>query len=880
MKKHGKIVSLILAAAMTAMLYTGVCAEAQVNVSGTAKPGFTLTADSGAAAYQWYISESTDGEYTAITGAVNSSYLLLDSCGGKFIKVIADGKESEPMAVAEAPTPATAQGKISDQTSENPEEYIFTLASNSEKFSLLDTEKNGESFVLATSGYGAKAYLTTGTDLHFSTSISTGLGYYLNTTVLNGEGEKQLDDGIKNHLVEHEWQTEASAQKRNIPNTYVTKAKLAVLSYTEFNKYYSKFGYGIDGNAWWLRSVSDEWKAFWCGASAGNLGAAPANGVNGVKSVARPCFYLDRDFFTEQKLDLNNTGIAVKTMLAQNYEKSELGAIYDEDELNNIGFAEGGGERIENVCISGTPKPGYTLRASYDSVGGGSVHCVYQWYVSDSYYGDYTEITNAIGSTYVLTDICAGKYVKVSVTPMGTSNTQLAAPMLVEEAPASAAAQTKISDQTSSNPSEYIFTLDSNGEKFSLLDTEENGESFVLAASSYGAKAYLTTGTDLHFSTSISAGLGYYLNTTVLNGEGVKQLDEGIKNHLVEHEWQTEASAQKKNIPNTYVTKAKLAVLSYTEFNKYYKKFGYGIDGAAWWLRSASDEWKTFWCNASAGNLGAAPVNLGNGVARPCFYLDRDFFINERIDLSNSGSKVTEMLRRVYSRSELSNIYTSDELNGIYSSREEFGAENVAIIGKAAVGQKLQGTYTYFNNNESVTEKDTIYKWYVKTGDTLELIPNETQNTYIVRTSDAGKQIVFGVVPRASDGSMGDEVQSEPTAEIKPKETVTVYFDNFADSENNVIDSISDAVGKAEISANFIIENIADTEETVTLIIGVYTASGELKGMRYSHETIAVGKGVYGVSLGRDTEIKSGDVIRGMAWSDFETMNPLCLVIK
>ena len=148
MKKHGKIVSLILAAAMTAMLYTGVCAEAQVNVSGTAKPGFTLTADSGAAAYQWYISESADGEYTAITGAVNSSYLLLDSCAGKFIKVIADGKESEPMAVAEAPTPATAQGKISDQTSENPEEYIFTLASNSEKFSLLDTEKTVKALCL------------------------------------------------------------------------------------------------------------------------------------------------------------------------------------------------------------------------------------------------------------------------------------------------------------------------------------------------------------------------------------------------------------------------------------------------------------------------------------------------------------------------------------------------------------------------------------------------------------------------------------------------------------------------------------------------------------------------------------------------------------
>ena len=83
-----------------------------VSVSGTAQVGETLTATvepSGATVdYRWLVSDSEDGEYTAIPGKTESTLVLEEAQNGKYIKAEAMGKENYVGTVLSAATTAVA----------------------------------------------------------------------------------------------------------------------------------------------------------------------------------------------------------------------------------------------------------------------------------------------------------------------------------------------------------------------------------------------------------------------------------------------------------------------------------------------------------------------------------------------------------------------------------------------------------------------------------------------------------------------------------------------------------------------------------------------------------------------------------------------------
>ena len=83
-----------------------------VSVSGTAQVGETLTATvepSGATVdYRWLVSDSAEGEYTAIPGKTESTLVLEEAQQGKFIKAEAMGKENYVGTVLSAATQAVA----------------------------------------------------------------------------------------------------------------------------------------------------------------------------------------------------------------------------------------------------------------------------------------------------------------------------------------------------------------------------------------------------------------------------------------------------------------------------------------------------------------------------------------------------------------------------------------------------------------------------------------------------------------------------------------------------------------------------------------------------------------------------------------------------
>lgn len=77
-------------------------------------------------------------------------------------------------------------------------------------------------------------------------------------------------------------------------------------------------------------------------------------------------------------------------------------------------------------------------------------------------------------------------------------------------------------------------------------------------------------------------------------------------------------------------------------------------------------------------------------------------------------------------------------------------ANDVVICGNFAVGEELNGSYSYFDANGD--EEDTPeYAWYIsdlKDGIYTE-IQNENKNKYTVKETDINKYIMFGVKPKA-----------------------------------------------------------------------------------------------------------------------------------
>ena len=229
--------------------------------------------------------------------------------------------------------------------------------------------------------------------------------------------------------------------------------------------------------------------------------------------------------------------------------------------------------------------------------------------------------------------------------------------------------------QASVNPAEYLFNpVTEDGsvsvEQFSILDDSDPAANgfFVLAAKEYGLKPwYSAQNADTTKMTANDAAcVMYYLNTTLLNGTENYTFDSGIQKYLKTVNWKTEDRVDEYNY-----FEAKLSLLSVEEYVKYYKKFGYkmlnyngNLDYYGFWkLRTpGGNGWQLMAINGNTGYF--VPQSWAENSLyrlRPCFYLDRDYFKNQKIDLASAGSAVISMLKSEYTRDELAGAGYSDE---------------------------------------------------------------------------------------------------------------------------------------------------------------------------------------------------------------------------
>jgi hypothetical protein len=149
--------------------------------------------------------------------------------------------------------------------------------------------------------------------------------------------------------------------------------------------------------------------------------------------------------------------------------------------------------------ISGTKRTGETLTAARGSWSGAPSSYTYQWKRADSASGTYSNISSAVGSTYVLTDDDINKFIKVSVTAtnsFGTSTAELsAATTVIVDLPDSIA---PLATPAISTAAGFTFTISNYSNLYTYTVTTTSGsatrtaDEVVVSGLSAGASATVT----------------------------------------------------------------------------------------------------------------------------------------------------------------------------------------------------------------------------------------------------------------------------------------------------------------------------------------------------------------------------------------------------
>lgn len=375
---------------------------------------------------------------------------------------------------------------------------------------------------------------------------------------------------------------------------------------------------------------------------------------------------------------------------------------------------------------------------------------------------------------------------------------------------------------------ENLFRVQGSSDTFILLDHDAEGF-FVTTSKFYGTHNY-DSDLDGKYDIEKDNNVAYWLNNEFLK-EGNKSEDgvdtvsyalpECIISHLVERDWLCEAGHPSSDFTEDYTVRAKIALMSVTEWKTYHSKIGLMDDTSSnyYWLRSV--------CGQDVSSP-AQVVSIKQGITcigkmqnaygiRPVFYLDNDFFLDEKVDITSLGSSAAYIIRGSYSREQLQKAYSADEIDRLYRELPP-QAQSVRFDGLMQVGRKLTASYTYYNA-DGVKEGDTEIRWLrsKELNGLYGVILGATGSEYVLTEKDAGYHIKCEVIPK-SVNKVGYSVQSAASiatvAAAHSPYATDVYVDGKA------------VVGERLIARYFYFDSDDDIEEG-TVIKWQVSSDGE-----------------------------------------------------
>lgn len=432
----------------------------------------------------------------------------------------------------------------------------------------------------------------------------------------------------------------------------------------------------------------------------------------------------------------------------------------------------------------------------------------YQWYSADSVDGEYKTIIGATESTYRLSTIDAGKYIKVAATNNADGETVWANEAKTLSALGKVSITKSVFSETEvtkaqSTPSDNLFYVD--GQGFILLGQfhDDNSKFYVMSEGFYGTKAF-DTRSSAKFSPETNGNIGYFLNNEFLtDGNGGKKLPDNITKHIDKnHIWWTEKGMTGGDCADDYSFTAGVSLLSASEAQVYYGTYGWKpADGTgSWWLRTQNGSSK-----ATADNIFVMKEGNPEGVVctdenyiRPVFFLDADFFKDVKIDASKSGKNVGKVLKETYTAAELGKLYSEDELMKLGIKEKEFEAKLTVD------GFTLKATLSNLLKQDLSKVK---YQWKYKTEDdgAYTNIYKANDETYVYSTEDYGRTIAVDITPVLADGTECKTVTSTTTYKVSsfgPQSRTDLGRDKYNATEDTPKENLFTVGGQEFVLVN------------------------------------------------------------------------------
>lgn len=289
-------------------------------------------------------------------------------------------------------------------------------------------------------------------------------------------------------------------------------------------------------------------------------------------------------------------------------------------------------------------------------------------------------------------------------------------------------------------PDDYVFTVgdDESAMDFILLDTldydesrflvlsknvvdsgmpypktdavEGNAEMMAFLNSKNGIEATYEGRYWYAQSTTDYTKSGYIPNTSTRyrGSKTMTQLPESILNSIdANHIWKVENRMWLEGYERTY--KCGITIPSMHDIRKYCAKIGLWDDGRiSWWTRTpngvAGDGSQFMYACSGSADLGdfaaawgkdsggyASPDDAASYCIRPMFCLDKDYFINYKIDFASAGEDVKRTLTSNYTYDQMIAAgYTEDEIGSYYGDTPS----DSVVFSDTATGKKADFTIT------------------------------------------------------------------------------------------------------------------------------------------------------------------------------------------
>ncbi len=725
---------------------------------------------------------------------------------------------------------------------QTPAANVFEVDGRS--FILLDKNANGDYFVMANEVYGQMAERDVASDADLSTLTIADWGFDPSATgslahKMNDETSGLLSDSatggiggssmvIPSSMVDYikttNWEIEpfypriggSSANKPNAqawvdariaetPYQYKTvSAKLAHMSYTEYMYYADKIGITLSGGSQiYLRTPF----AYVVGKNGGaisftglgNMVVKLNNAGDEVQITyskisdasdiyTRPVMWLEKDFFKNVEIDIDNAGQNVKDEIKASYEYSDMAEIYGADKMFDF---YGKTRTWAWGNYPAHPQTTTILHENnpYTAIGGKSVN------VGDS---DPTRTFTIDGRRFILLDRNAkGEYFIMADESYGlmdnTSYENLDSTLKAWEVGFRPDAEGQfgyyLNDET------FGFLSGSAGNALSwgssTWNGAEKGQTMVLP------QAII----DNLVEKAWEIEPVYHVITDVYSQRGIAAGGEFATEHAA---W---VNSQTSDPNNGYRTvTAKVAPISLTEYKQYANIIGvksYEL-GERWrsssYMRTQAissgakmnedgtysiTQYKlsplSFYrhSNSNNGTVYIVPVsNVNQYHIRPVMWLKEGFFLNNKIDIDTAGSTVLLEMRSEYTPVKLLAAgYTIDEINTIYatnSAKAEY--TNVNIKGTPIVGSKVSLNYKYTGTSaEGATE---VY-WVASSTENGTYSPiGQTGKELVIDSSLAGKYIKAMILPKNASGDNGTIVYSSASKVLADDGTIIVTANN------------------------------------------------------------------------------------------------------